>query len=463
MAKLLIGADIDAGTLRVVCLEQDRQGERLRFLARRPVEDMAMAAAELQALIEAREAAGARIALALPEMRLFSRDLEFPFADRRKIAQSAPLALASRLPGESSGRLIVTLSPRPADGGANSLALSLPEAAVAEALAPFDARQLPVRVLDLHPFVEVATLAATEGEGVLVLLRAQGGVVVRYSAGQPQQHLLLPDLADGLEAEAAAIVAAVHSLPGVWPPPAGVLLAGPGATPDLQRALLPLLPEARVVEIVHDGERLAAEYLPALALARRAGQPGRGASCNLRRGPYAYRGSLAPFRRSLIAASSLLALALIAAVAGTWLGYAGKKAQLAQVEKELLAIYQQSLPGAPPVADIPLYLARKLGEMQEQGRLLGGGVQPPLAVLDAVSQVVAELPAVTIGEWDYDEAKAQLGGQASSFDEVDRLAARLQDRPLFAAAQIAEVKSTLDGKQVDFRISLSFASDEEAR
>lgn len=459
MAKLLIGADIDAGTLRVVLLEQDRQGERLR-VARRPVADFEAAAAELQVLVEEWAGAGARIALALPAQQLLARDLTFPFADRRKIAQSAPLALASCLPGEAAGRITVTLPPRPEGDGSRCLTLSLPEAEVASILAPFDARQLPVRILDLHPFVEVAALAPAEGEGVLVLLRARGGVAIRFAAGQPQQHLLFPTLPDAAEQQAATIVAAVRSLAGTWPPGAGVLLAGSGVTPELQRALLPLLPEARVPEVAHDGGRLAAEYLPALALARRAGQPGRGGLCNLRRGRFAYRSSLAPFRRSLIASAVLLALALIAAVAGVWLGYAGKKAQVDQMQQELQAIYRQSLPGAPLVEDIPLYLARKLEDLQAQGRLLGGGALQPLTVLDAVSLAVEPLPAVAIGEWDYDQEKALIAGQAASFDEVDRLAAQLKQEPLFGTVQIAEVKSSLDGQRVDFRIELRFAGAE---
>jgi len=460
MARRLIGADIDAGHLRVVCLEQSRQGERLLATARRPIDGIEAAAAELAALVEEWAAHGARIALALPAERLLARELEFPFRDRRKIAQSAPLALAAQLPGDFERRLTVALPARPTAEGAKSLVLSLPEEEVAAFLAPFDQRQLAVRVLEVLPFAAAAGLAPADFDGVLVLLRESGGVAVRVVAGQPGAHLLLPAVDGDETLQARSIVRAVRSLPGPWPCPSGVLVCGPGLSAAGQRALVQQLPEARVPEVAFDGSRLAAEFLPALALARRAAASTRAAGCNLRRGPFAYRGSLAPYRRSLIASGVMLALALAALIAAFWIGYAGKQARYERLQQELLAIYRQALPGAPPVADIPLYLTRHLERQQAEGRLLGGGAQRPVPVLDALSRAVAAVPSIAIDEWNYDPDRAQLAGQGARFDDVDRLAAQLGESPLFAAVQIVEVKSSLDGQRVDFRIDLRFAGSE---
>jgi|GEM_PF-3121908 len=464
MARLFIGADVDATTLRVVCLEQTRQGERLRAVARREVDGADAAAAELAALVPDWDAASARIASAVTSSQLFARLLDLPFADRRKIRAVAPLTLAEALPGDLDGYLTAELPPlAQITGGVRCVALALPEAEVSAFIAAFDRQHLPVRSVDVFPFAALTGLAAPGADGILVLVREQGYAILRFVHGLPQEHLLIPfspALTD--EALATAIAGAVRSLPGVWPPAAdGLLLAGPGITPSLQRALVAQLPMATVPEVFFDGARLAAEYLPALALARRAALPDQQAGCNLRQGRLAYRGSLAPFRRSLIASAVLLTLALAATLTGSYLNYSGKAAQYDRLQQELQAIYKQSFPGAPAVADVPLYLKRQLQALRAEGRLLGSTPQRPLLVLDALSRAIATLPAVAVTEWDFDLDGVQVAGEAAAFDAVDQFAARLEAETLFAEAQIAEAKTALDGSRVNYRISLRFAVSEE--
>jgi general secretion pathway protein L len=464
MARLFIGADVDAQTLRVVCLEQTGQGEVLRAIARREIDGVDAAAAALAELVTEWEAAGARIATALTSAQLFARPLDFPFTDRRKIAAVAPLMLAEELP-ESLDAYLTSVLPAlslPA-GGARGIALALPQAEVAAFVAPFDQQHLPVRVIDLFPFAAVAGLAPPDTDGILVLVRESGYAVVRFVESRPLDHLLTPFFAPMTEdLLASAIARDVRSLPGFGPAGGGrILLAGPGVTPALQRALIGELPEAKVPEVFFEENRLAAEYLPALALARRAGRSDLQAGCNLRQGRFAYRGSLAPFRRSLIAAALLLGLALLAAGAAAYLNHAGKAAAYQRLQQELQSIYQQSFPGAPPVADVPLYLNSRLQALRAEGRLLGSGPQRPLPVLDALSRAIATLPAVAVTEWDFDLDGVQVAGQAKTFDDVDRFAARLGAEALFAEAQIAEAKTALDGSRVDFRISLRFAAGGE--
>jgi general secretion pathway protein L len=46
---------------------------------------------------------------------------------------------------------------------------------------------------------------------------------------------------------------------------------------------------------------------------------------------------------------------------------------------------------------------------------------------------------------------------ATSFEAINRIARSLEQSPLFAQAQIADAKMSLDGTRVDFRLHLSFA------
>jgi len=465
MARLFIGADIDEQSLRVVCLEATRQGEVVRAVARRSIDDVAAAAAELAALVDEWDAQGAHIACALPDVRLLTRMLAFPFADRRKINAAAPLALAAQLPGDLDGYLTSVMPPVKQADGVRCLATALPETEVEAFLAPFDAAQLPVRVLDQQPFAALAGLGLKDDDGILALVRTRSCGLTRFIAGVPVDYLQLRLPADATAADMAATIAAgVHSLPGPWPPgDAGVLLAGAGLTPELQRAVVAELPEARVPEVTWENGRLSAEFLPAFWLARRALLPTRRAGNNLRQGRFAFRGNMAPHRRPLWASGVLLALALVATIAASWIGYAGKRATYNQLQQQLVKIYQQSVPGAPPVADIPLYLESRLQTLQTQARQLGSSAQKPLPVLAALSRAVAGNPALAINEWNLDADGVTISGQAGSFDDVDQLAARLGDETLFAAVQIADAKTTLDGNRVDYRIAIQFAGGKEEK
>jgi len=465
MARLFIGADIDEQSLRVVCLEATRQGEVVRAVARRSIDDAAAAVAELAALVNEWEAQGAHIACALPDDRLLTRMLTFPFADRRKINAAAPLALAAQLPGDLEGYLTSVMPPVKQAEGVRCLATALPEAEVEAFLAPFDATHLPLRVLDQQPFAALAGRRTADDDGILVLVRTRACGLVRFVAGAPVDYLQLrlPESAEAAEL-AATIAAGVHSLPGSWPPgEAGVLLAGAALTPELQRAIIAELPEARVPEVSWEQGRLSAEFLPAFWLARRALLPSRRAGSNLRQGKFAYRGNLAPHRRPLWASGVLLALALVAAIAASWIGYAGKRATYNRLQQELVKIYQQSVPGAPPVADIPLYLESRLQTLQTQARQLGSAAQKPLPVLAALSRAMGDNPALAISEWNFDADGVTIAGQAGSFDDVDQLAARLGDEVLFASVQIADAKTTLDGNRVDYRIAMQFAAGKEGK
>lgn len=204
--------------------------------------------------------------------------------------------------------------------------------------------------------------------------------------------------------------------------------------------------------------RLQAEYLPALALARRAALSDRKNGCNLRQGRYAFSGSLAPFRRQLIAIAVLLVLTLVATAAGFWFNYSSKAGELKHLDLALQSVYTQSFPNAPLPVDVPLFMASNLAGLHEKSRLLGTAQIGPLQALESLTDGVGLETGIEVQEFNFNAEGATLSGRTDSFDAVDQLAERLRQKSIFTQVQIGDAKMSVDGSRVDFRVDITFGS-----
>ncbi len=459
MAKTYIGVDVDRSRLHVVCLEQGADGLFIRAIANREIAGIDQAAEAVAEIVAGWGVVTTRMAAALPFDNLLSRTVTFPFSDQRKVAAAAPLELAAKLPLDLDDYL-TTVLPTGRDGDLfRSIALAVPETEVAQFLEAFDRQQLPLRVLDVAPFADLQVLSQETPDAILVTIRAGGYVVARSAAGVMQsyrQSIITETMTDAALAD--AVLRDTQVLLTQLPERPPIFLVGAGLTAQRQRELIDRLPGATVPEAKFESGRLSAEYLPALALAHRATAPNSKACCNLRQGRYAYRGSLAPFRRQLIAIAVLLTLALVTAASGFWFGYARKAGDLASLDRTLQTIYRQSFPGAPVPADVPLFMASNLAGLHAESRSLGATQIDPLQVLDALTAGIGSDVGIDVQRFDFDVEGVALYGRADSFDGVDQLAARIRQQAVFTQVQIGDAKMSVDGSRVDFRVDIDFSA-----
>ena len=460
MAKTYIGIDVDQSRLHVVCLEQGAEGLFVRAIASREIDGIDQAAEAVAEIVAGWGVVTTRMAAALPFDRLLSRTVTFPFSDLRKVAAAAPLELAAQIPVDLDNYLITVL-PAGRNGDMHrALALAVPEEEVEQFLGAFDREQLPLRVLDVVPFSDLHILPKETTDAILVTIRDGGYVVARSEAGviqsyrqSPITELMTDAVLAGEVLRDTQVLAA--QLPETKIP---VFLVGAGLTAQRQRELINRLPGAAVPEEKFESGRLSAEYLPALALARRATNPDRKGCCNLRQGRYKYRGSLAPFRRQLIAIAVLLTLALTAAASGFWFSYARKAGGLARLDLTLKSIYSQSFPKSPAPADVPLFMASKLAGLHEESRSLGVARTGPLQALDSLTKSVGGDDAIDVQRFDFEVEGVTVSGRADSFDAVDQLAARIRQQEVFTQVQIGDAKMSVDGSRVDFRLDIDISS-----
>lgn len=460
MARTYIGVDVDQSRLHIVCLEQGVDGLFVRAIASRELDGIDPSADIVAEIVQDWGVVPTRMAATLPTGRLLSRAVTFPFSDPRKIAAAVPLELAAQLPIDLDDYHAIAF-PAGRDGDQfRWFALAVPDAEVEQFLAPFDRQQLPLRVLEVAPFADLHLLSEATPDAILVTIRETGYTVARVDAGIVQSYRQVPiatalsneDLAVAIirEVRTLAIQLSEQNLP--------VFLSGYGLTVERQRALIDRCPGATVPEVMFEEGRLQAAYLPALALARRAALSERKAGCNLRQGRHAFHGSLAPFRRQLIAIAVLLVLTLVATVSGFWFGYASKAGGLERLDQTLQSIYKQSFPRSPVPADVPLYLASNLAGLHEESRLLGVARIGPLEALEALTEGVGTDTGIEVQEFDFDVEGSVLHGRAASFDAVDQLAERLRQQTVFTQVQIGDAKMSVDGSRVEFRVDVDFSA-----
>jgi general secretion pathway protein L len=460
MARTYIGVDIDQSRLHVVCMEQGAKELSVREIASQEIEGIDQAAEAVAQIVQDWGLSTMRMAAALPPNHILSRAVTFPFSDPRKIAAAVPLELTAQLPIDLDS-YVTTSFPAGRDGDLyRSFALAVPRAEVEQFLSPFDRHQLPLRVLDIAPFSDLLLLPTETPDAILVTIRAGSYSVARTAAGEIQsycQSLLSDQVSE--EELASKIAREVRVLTAQSQEPSlPVYLAGSGVSASRQRALINQIPGASIPEVTFGTGRLPVEYLPALALARRSSLSDRKSGCNLRQGRYAFRGSLAPFRRQLIALALLLVLTLVATTTGFWFNYSRKAGELERLDQTLKTIYKQSFPNSPLPVDVPLFMASNLAGLNEESRLLGAGQTGPLQALEALTAAVGVDTGIDVKEFVFDGEGVSLLGQAGNFDTVDQLAARLRQNPIFGEVKISDAKMNVDGSRVDFRIDSKFIS-----
>ncbi len=457
MAKRFIGIDIDKTRVRVAILEAERGTTTLSAVAERPYAGAEELLPAIRELLGAPPAIGDRLATALPAGSAFVRWLQFPFAESRKLAAALPLELGSQLPVSLDDFVIESLPPQPAGDLFRVPAVAVRKSAVAELTAVFDLDGLPLHIVDLAPFAHLAGFGADFRDGLLIHLGESATTLTLVRAGEPRDLRLLPGPPPGLVPLQQAI-AALRSTAGENLP---LLLIGPGATTELLAGLRQAGATLAQAPTGGDGQPLAAELLPALALARRAARE-RDRLFNFRRGPFALKSEWMALKRRLVAAAILLAVAVGAAGATAWLNYADRAGRAAALNRQLLDIFHQTFPGEPVVVEVPLQMASKLKTVEARLGVIGSsGSQSPLAVLRELSRLTPTDIRVDINDFNFSADGLRLEGTSDDFAAVTRLARELGTSPLFSKVQIADSKASLAGNQIEFRLAISFGNEQE--
>jgi general secretion pathway protein L len=463
MSKRFIGIDIDGRVLRTAVIGQERGATALLSVGRSEYADAEELAAALRALGAGENPFGTRTAAALPAGEGFVRRLRFPFAEPKKLEAALPFELAVQLPVPVEACLTDFRHPSGDGDGCALTAAAVRRETIAAFLEPFTEAGLPLQVLDLAPFAFVDGLRAELGDGLLACLTEREITLARVESGRAGDYRLLPaaPLAEEAELHRALLSEAARLSGGAALP---LQLIGPRATPELVEGLSREWGAVAVPRLLLDGAPVAAEFLPAVALARRAAAAGRERLFNFRRGPFASRSEWVTLKRGLTVAGVLLAAAVTAAATAGWLVYAGKARRAEALQQQMVRTFNETFPGTPLVTDVPTQMRSKIEELRRRGRSFGlGRPGSALAVLAEISRRLPPEVVVDVRDLACDAEAVRLEGSTASFDAVNRLARTLEESSLFGAVQVADAKTSVDGSRVDFRLNLTYDGENADR
>jgi general secretion pathway protein L len=324
----------------------------------------------------------------------------------------------------------------------------------------FDRADIPLHIVDLAPFAFVRGLREHIPDGILACLGVRETTIALVTAGRVSDYRVIPaspaatvqETARMLLRESASLQREAHT------GGPSLTLIGPGVTPELLDILRPGTRRVEIPRFTLDHREVEPEYLPAVALALRAAMPAKQREFNFRRGRYALKNEWSTLKREMIAAASILLLSILILAGTGYLNYAHKAARAEQLQQQMVKAFRETFPGAAPMVDIPLQMRSKITELRQQAWQIGSG--PQGSVLRVLQEISSSIPAevtLDIRDMNFSAESVRLEGVSTSFEAINQIARSLEQSPLFAQAQIADAKMSLDGTRVDFRLNLSFA------
>jgi general secretion pathway protein L len=390
---------------------------------------------------KAAEWAGARIVSSIPGCHFSQRIIHFPFADRKRIEKALPFEIEDSLPFPLDDVEIdhFILDKAEKDGAKKTetsvLGMLVPKTVLRQHLdllasAGIDPQVIVPSYIGLY---FVSKMVPVEGSAVLIdgsdLCTKSGNTItacMSFSSAQPTaaiNHTLKAIEGEGGERVEKAYLLSANDR----------LIA---ALADLGIAVEHVSPEFK-------GKKADDPVSLGLALSEQT---------NFRKGEFAYRLvdiGIRKRKRTLIVAG-VIAVALAAANIGVKSYLVGSS--YGKLDREINAIYHQTFPDARVVADPVRQLRTRLDEAKKKFGVLGAGTSA-LDVMKAVTEGIPKEVRVNFQEFNMEEDRLKLQGEAASFDSVDKMKAELQKSPLFTEVAVLDTRMGVDNK-VKFRFEM---------
>lgn len=511
MLRNVLGLDLGAHSLKAVEFSQTLRGfdaVQLRSLPRTepdaPIEDA------LHEFMELHRFSTDHVVAALPGDRLSTRQISFPFRERRKLAQAVPFAVEEDLPFDLDGVVIDWMIVGGDRTSAEVLAIVAPRNEVSDLLERLDGSGCAPRTLEAEGLVlgnlcsifdlpgrrllidlghrkttlclvvdersVAARTVAIGGQQLTAALAADRGLSLSdaerakceegvFGDGLdpvgPQTGKVLDQLARELVRTAGAIEKRLDGQPLD-----GLTLFGGGALLDridvflADRSGVPTtrlpLPREEIGEgLVAGGPPLL--YAPAIALALRGTAKSR-TTLNFRQDEFAVRIDLGrvlrPFRTTGWVAAAAVLLAALSFGTGTVL----EARKAGATEAGTAGLWSDVFPGRQLPGNVVAAMREEVRVAQERADFLGV-YRGNLSALDLLVEISTRVPTdlkIGLEEIAIDRQSVRMKVSAKSFQAADRLGAELQKFAPFTSTKIGaiETDTRTGGKRFNVTISL---------
>lgn len=512
--KNVLGLDLGRHSIKAVEFRQTLRGFEAVRMCLMPRGDPEEPLPELlRRFVEMHHLTTGHVVTALPGERVAVRSLDFPFRERRRLAQAVPFELASSVPYELDEYVIAWDLAREDRGRGEVLAAIAPRSEVSEAIdtlrqAGFEPRSIeaegPVlanlasafdlpgtRLIADIGFRKTTLCLLVEGHAVAARTVPVGGQLLT-SAIAREKRLQIEEAerlkceegvfgtqldptgpsfqaVDRLARELVRSIGAFEPVLGSPDALAEITLCGGGA--QLER-LDEFLSERTSVPArclgLPQTSGLAAGGSPllfagAIALGLRGTSSAR-TRLDFRKDEFAVRLDLSGLAQQFSWTARLAAAAVLLALlnfgAGVWI----ESRRAAQIEEAVARIYSEALPGRPP-GDDPVASMREALQAAHQRAEFLGVYRGNLSALDLLTELSRHIPAdlkISVEELSIERQTIRIRCSTETFGAADRLGAELARFPAFAQAQIGSIERNRKTGATNFDVTISLASQERA-
>lgn len=471
MPNHTLALDVGPTTLRAALVERTLRTQRVLGLYASPRTPGGDLASDVRALAATHGIAWDQVVSALPGDAVTHRILSLPFSDRKRLDQTIPFELESHLPFELDETVVDFQVLGTGDDGASQvLAVSAPKATVREHLATLAEAGLDPRLVDLDslaPLNVVRDAAASRGGriafvgldatrtsiAVLADGRLAGMRVLSHGVANGDVERCLRDvrwsllaLADGEPMASLWVGGDAADTPGV--------LAALGRTLGTTPQSLDTLAIASVPVALRGKQ---ATFATALGLALRAIGDAAPFGVDLRRGEFAYHREREALWSGLARAGVLALVALVLMVASFVLDSRRLEAQRDAVRGEIRSLFTSVLPNVRTIVNERAQLESEIAALEKQRRLYGGLAPSAPRAIDCLRALTAAVPKdvpLDVEELSLDGEALRLRGSTRTYENVEAVKRGLAARPEFRNVETKDVRASVDGQRIDFRLSL---------
>jgi general secretion pathway protein L len=205
-------------------------------------------------------------------------------------------------------------------------------------------------------------------------------------------------------------------------------------------------------------------FAPATALALRGTSAAR-THMNFRQDEFARRLDLSSFRRDFRTTGWLAAVAVGLALLSFGTGLVFDSRQIGLVEAQTARVYSEALPGQAAPANAVASLRDAVRAANDRAEFLGvyGGNLSALDVLAEISKYVPEDLEIVLEEISIDRQTVRMKVYSKSFEAADRLGSELGRFAPFAGASIGAIETDRKRGGKRFSVTISLADAEERR
>lgn len=461
MANRLIGVEITPRDVRLAVLGQHRGATTVIALEQYSYADTSELPGLLEAMVPGGFQLADRVITTLSAGQAYTRSLQFPFRDRKKVLAAAPFELAAQLPVALDDCQVATLTPQLFADGAKTTAAAVARADIEALLLPFGQSRTPLQIVDLMPYALAGGIGEAVGTGLLACITEREALLAYLLEGRLVDYRHFPLTEQGFDQETLGQflqeTVLFRNRTGLEQGP--LLLTGVLATPEVIERARELGFAAELLSLTIGHRKIPPTFVPTVAFALRAGKKADDRCFNLRQGTYAYHGEADAFKKTLFSLGGLLAASLLFFALATVLDYRDKSRQADALLQQMTRQYQQAFPGSQLTVDVTLQMQSKLQELRNRAAALGIDTPPqPLAILKALSSLV-ERNQIEVEDLACDQEGCALTATTDSFDAVNRIKEQLGASPLFTKVEVVETRKGIDGSRIEFRLRLPLASE----